>query len=243
MQLCLPSGLSFKICGDRRSPMYHSFIITHNDGSREFGYAVTFYEKITNIDILIAMKTLYTMYQADLERPSLPKSGSNSVPDQVKGHKRRLSALQINRSDLDFPSSSHQTFDMNNDGLYVSKCIALITSFQHVEAYRKIIEELFTGLFAGATDITLPMETYIYHLLYEVPAPPAGHYVKLRLCTGLPITIKNPPMHELPVFEYSLRELFRLLGARNAMEVFSCMLFERQILLLSSGLYLAIVYL
>ncbi|RDD41175.1 DENN domain-containing protein 5A [Trichoplax sp. H2] len=234
--LCLPSGLSFKITGDRRSPLYHSFIITHNDGSREFGYAVTFYEKVTNTDILIAMKTLYTMYQADLERPSLPKSG-NSVSDQVKGHKRRLSALQINRSDLDFPSSNHQTFDIDVDGLYVSKCIALITSFQHVEAYRKIIEELFTGLFAGASDTTLPVETYIYHLLYEVPAPPAGHYVKLRLCTGLPITIKNPPMHELPVFEYSLRELFRLLGARNAMDIFSCMLFERQILLLSSDYY------
>uniref|UniRef100_A0A8C4SMB8 DENN domain containing 5A n=1 Tax=Erpetoichthys calabaricus TaxID=27687 RepID=A0A8C4SMB8_ERPCA len=52
--LCMPKGTQF-----------HSFIITREDGSRTYGFSLTFYEEVTSKQICSAMQTLYHMHNAE----------------------------------------------------------------------------------------------------------------------------------------------------------------------------------
>ena len=64
-QLCMPKGLSFRTQADNKEPQFHSFIITREDGSRTYGFVLTFYEEVTSKQICTAMQTLYQMHNAE----------------------------------------------------------------------------------------------------------------------------------------------------------------------------------
>uniref|UniRef100_A0A8C4L959 DENN domain containing 5B n=1 Tax=Equus asinus asinus TaxID=83772 RepID=A0A8C4L959_EQUAS len=63
--LCMPKGLSFRTQTDNKDPQFHSFIITREDGSRTYGFVLTFYEEVTSKQICTAMQTLYQMHNAE----------------------------------------------------------------------------------------------------------------------------------------------------------------------------------
>uniref|UniRef100_A0AAQ4PP90 DENN domain containing 5A n=1 Tax=Gasterosteus aculeatus aculeatus TaxID=481459 RepID=A0AAQ4PP90_GASAC len=97
--LCMPKGLAFRTQVDPREPQFHSFIITREDGSRTYGFALTFFEEVTSKQICSAMQTLYHMHNAEqydiLHTPTSPPR--------------------------------FNSYDISRDTLYVSKCICLIT--------------------------------------------------------------------------------------------------------------------
>uniref|UniRef100_A0A3B3B4J1 DENN/MADD domain containing 5A n=1 Tax=Oryzias melastigma TaxID=30732 RepID=A0A3B3B4J1_ORYME len=141
--LCMPKGLSFRTQIDSREPQFHSFIITREDGSRTYGFALTFFE----------------------------------------------------------------------------------------EACRKVLQQLHQAV-TSPQPPPLPLESYIFNILYEVPLPPPGRSLKFSGVYG-PIVCQRPSTSELPLFDFPIGEMFNLLGVENVLQLFTCALLEMQILLFS----------
>lgn len=84
------------------------------------------------------------------------------------------------------------------------------------------------------SDEDISLESYVYHLLYYVPLPPPSRSVKLTYF-GETITCPRPKSSELPLFDYFMSDLFRLLDLDSFLQLFTCVLLENQVLLYSKG--------
>uniref|UniRef100_A0A4W3GGV4 DENN/MADD domain containing 5B n=1 Tax=Callorhinchus milii TaxID=7868 RepID=A0A4W3GGV4_CALMI len=204
--LCMPKGLSFRTQAENRDPQFHSFIITREDGSRTYGFVLTFYEEVTCKQICSAMQTLYQMHNVE---HSLDEGDTTS-----------LAKLQ-----------RYNSYDINRDTLYVSKCICLISPLPFMQASRKCLTQLYKAV-ASQKPPPLPLESYIHNILYEVPLPPPGRSLKFSGVCG-PVVCQRPGLNELPLFDFPLREALELLGLENLVQLFTCVLLEMQILLYS----------
>uniref|UniRef100_H3CVF5 DENN domain containing 5A n=1 Tax=Tetraodon nigroviridis TaxID=99883 RepID=H3CVF5_TETNG len=227
--LCMPKGLAFRTQVDSREPQFHSFIITREDGSRTYGFALTFFEEVTSKQICSAMQTLYHMHNAEqydiLHTPILPP-GSEEQRHQ-HAHLRPVlhAAPAISRL------QRFNSYDISRDTLYVSKCICLITPMAFPQACRKVLQQLHQAV-SSPSPPPLPLESYIYNILYEVPLPPSGRSLKFSGVYG-PVVCQRPSTSELPLFEFPISEVFDLLGVENVLQLFTCALLEMQILLYS----------
>ncbi|XP_069759243.1 DENN domain-containing protein 5B isoform X1 [Narcine bancroftii] len=221
--LCMPKGLSFKTQAENRDPQFHSFLITREDGSRTYGFVLTFYEEVTCKQICSAMQTLYQMHNVE-QYSSVYASSSCSMDSLAssidEGDSTSLAKMQ-----------RYNSYDISRDTLYVSKCICLITPLPFVQACRKFLQQLHKAVSSRQTP-PLPLESYIHNILYEVPLPPPGRSLKFSGVYG-PIICQRPGPNELPLFDFPLREAFELLGLENLVQLFTCVLLEMQILLYS----------
>ncbi|XP_024150883.1 DENN domain-containing protein 5A isoform X6 [Oryzias melastigma] len=225
--LCMPKGLSFRTQIDSREPQFHSFIITREDGSRTYGFALTFFEEVTSKQICSAMQTLYHMHNAEqydiLHTPTTPKGPEDQrvpQPHHVLRAAPAISRLQ-----------RFNSYDISRDTLYVSKCICLITPMAFAQACRKVLQQLHQAV-TSPQPPPLPLESYIFNILYEVPLPPPGRSLKFSGVYG-PIVCQRPSTSELPLFDFPIGEMFNLLGVENVLQLFTCALLEMQILLFS----------
>ncbi|GCC22931.1 hypothetical protein chiPu_0001322 [Chiloscyllium punctatum] len=219
--LCMPKGLSFKTQSDNRDPQFHSFIITREDGSRTYGFALTFYEEVASKQICSAMQTLYHMHNAEQydilhTSSTICINSSESNSDNCSG----MTKLQ-----------RFNSYDISKDTLYVSKCICLIAPMPFMQACKKVLEQLHQAV-TSLQPPPLPLESYVYNILYEVPLPPAGRSLKFLGVYG-PIVCQRPSTNELPLFDFPINEMFELLGLENVLQLFTCALLEIQILLYS----------
>ncbi|XP_038964853.1 DENN domain-containing protein 5B isoform X4 [Rattus norvegicus] len=221
--LCMPKGLSFRTQADNKDPQFHSFIITREDGSRTYGFVLTFYEEVTSKQICTAMQTLYQMHNAE-QYSSVYASSSCSMDSLASSIDEgdATSLLKLQR---------YNSYDINRDTLYVSKSICLITPLPFMQACRKFLLQLHKAV-TSQQPPPLPLESYIHNILYEVPLPPPGRSLKFY---GVyePVICQRPGPNELPLSDYPLREACELLGLENLVQVFTCVLLEMQILLYS----------
>ncbi|XP_073644970.1 DENN domain-containing protein 5B isoform X7 [Tursiops truncatus] len=221
--LCMPKGLSFRTQTDNKDPQFHSFIITREDGSRTYGFVLTFYEEVTSKQICTAMQTLYQMHNAE-HYSSLYASSSCSMDSLASSIDEgdTTSLLKLQR---------YNSYDISRDTLYVSKSICLITPLPFMQACKKFLIQLYKAV-TSQQPPPLPLESYIHNILYEVPLPPPGRSLKFY---GVyePVICQRPGPSELPLSDYPLREVFELLGLENLVQVFTCVLLEMQILLYS----------
>ncbi|KAM9301660.1 DENN domain-containing protein 5A [Gastrophryne carolinensis] len=220
--LCMPKGLAFKTQSDCRDPQYHAFIITREDGSRTFGFALTFFEEVTSKQICSAMQTLYHMHNAEYDIIHVPvTNGGEIAPRPEECHDSSVVA-KLQR---------FNSYDITRDTLYVSKCICLITPMSFMTACKKVLEQLYQAV-TSPQPPPLPLESYIYNILYEVPLPPAGRSLKFSGVYSA-IVCQRPSTAELPLFDFPVNEVFELLGVENVVQLFTCALLEFQILLYS----------
>ncbi|XP_043295917.1 DENN domain-containing protein 5B isoform X7 [Cervus canadensis] len=221
--LCMPKGLSFRTQTDNKDPQFHSFIITREDGSRTYGFVLTFYEEVTSKQICTAMQTLYQMHNAE-HYSSVYASSSCSMDSLASSTDEgdTTSLLKLQR---------YNSYDISRDTLYVSKSICLITPLPFMQACKKFLIQLYKAV-TSQQPPPLPLESYIHNILYEVPLPPPGRSLKFY---GVyePVICQRPGLSELPLSDYPLREVFELLGLENLVQVFTCVLLEMQILLYS----------
>ncbi|XP_072128707.1 DENN domain-containing protein 5A isoform X2 [Mobula birostris] len=224
-RLCMPKGLSFKTQSDNRDPQFHSFIITREDGSRTYGFALTFYEEVASKQICSAMQTLYHMHNA--EQYDILHTSSAICINSAEGISENCSDMSTGVSKL----QRFNSYDISKDTLYVSKCICLITPLPFMHACKKVLEQLYQAV-TSLQPPPLPLESYVYNILYEVPLPPAGRSLKFLGVYG-PIVCQRPSANELPLFDFPINEMFELLGLENVLQLFTCALLEMQILLYS----------
>uniref|UniRef100_A0AAQ4RPN1 DENN domain containing 5A n=1 Tax=Gasterosteus aculeatus aculeatus TaxID=481459 RepID=A0AAQ4RPN1_GASAC len=214
--LCMPKGLAFRTQVDPREPQFHSFIITREDGSRTYGFALTFFEEVTSKQICSAMQTLYHMHNAEqydiLHTPTSPPAPEHhrhqhAAPRHVLHAAPAISRLQ-----------RFNSYDISRDTLYVSKCICLITPMA----------------FPSGLLRPLPLESFIYNIpLRGCPCRPSGAVAQSSPGVYGPVVCQRPSTSELPLFDFAIGEMFHLLGVENVLQLFTCALLELQILLYS----------
>lgn len=235
-QLCLPQGLTFKKESEYHEPLFHSFLITLEDGSRVYGCALTFYEIVKDAQICKAMDTLQAMHNAELaiaESRSRSKSPVFMTTSSAGSVETVSFSEHLNTSSDMINMSNRKTFDVSKDTLLVSKSICIIMPLPFISAGKRFLEQVFSAV-QNEENLPLPLESYIYNLLFEVPLPPLGKTMRFN-CSESSITCQRPGVNELPLFDYSFKELFTLLGIDNIVKLFTCVLLEQQILLLSNG--------
>ena len=122
------------------------------------------------------------------------------------------------------------------DILYCPKCLCLIMQQPFISAAEACLRELYK-IAMNEVDLPLYTESFVYNILFEVPAPPPGRNLRFK-CGGASITSQQPNSDELPLLDYSIKELFLTLGIENVVDLYTCVLLEHQILLVGSGTYI-----
>lgn len=148
-----------------------------------------------------------------------------------------LEALQTEYKEMrrtGFNSDHADYFNQQEDELFALKCIGLIASHPIHRPCEAFLEQLY-AVTAGNLTATLPVESYLFNLLYEIRLPEPGKYLKFSGPLGK-ISWYMPPKFDLPMCDYSFRELFEMLGVRDILRVLACILMEHQLLLKSSGM-------
>ncbi|XP_052808270.1 DENN domain-containing protein 5A-like isoform X3 [Mya arenaria] len=229
--LCLPKGLSFRTERQCHKPQFHSFIITREDGSKLYGSSYIFFEEVTNVQICAAMQTLQHMYEAERGGGLITSiTSTQSLQEPLLDHSPLLDDRDIDTT---------ESYDIKTDRLYVTKSICLISQVQFVSAPRTFLKQLAESVHKPIAN-QLPLEAYIYNQLYDVPMPPPGRSMKFYGVTS-PIFCQRPMdwndikgTGELPLFDFSLWDLVRLLGLDHLVQLLVSVLLEHQILLFSS---------
>ena len=147
-----------------------------------------------------------------------------------------LDALQSSYMDprrTVFNSDHEDYFDRNEDKLFATKCLCLVSPQPIHRPCQAYLEQLF-AVTAGELSASLPVESYLFNLLYEVSLPEPGKYLKLAGPLGK-ISWLMPPKSDFPLCDHSFREFFEMLGIHDVLGVVTCVLLEHQVLLKSSG--------
>lgn len=69
-------------------------------------------------------------------------------------------------------------------------------------------------------DMAFHTESYVYNMLYEIPFPPPGRTLRFS-CGASAITAQQPTVDELPLFDYSMKEVFLTLGVENVVDFYT----------------------
>ncbi|XP_044007841.1 DENN domain-containing protein 5B isoform X3 [Aphidius gifuensis] len=243
--LCLPSGLRFRTQKHSIEPSFHSFVLTKEDGRRTYGFSLVFYEECRNRKICAAMQTLQAMFITELSSgqngtpPSLRKTQDNSHNTRSLPRHFKLSAHS--------PGAALAYYDSTKDKLYVTKSISLICQQAYIYAAKKFLTNLYKCL-PRHPGPGLSLESYVYNLLYNVPIPLPGKSLKFYIPNDEPakvpleLVIYGPNLsNDLPLLDYSMKDVFTWLGPECLLQLFTCVLLENQVLLRSTDFHKLVV--
>ncbi|XP_024941578.1 DENN domain-containing protein 5A isoform X3 [Cephus cinctus] len=236
--LCLPSGLRFRTQKHSVEPVFHSFVLTKENGHRIYGFSLVFYEECRNRKICAAMQTLQAMHITEL---SSGQNGTPPVPRKGQdGHNTRSLPRHFKLS-AHSPGAALGYYDSTKDKLFVTKSISLLCQQPYLYAARTFLINLYKCV-PRHPGPGLSLESYVYNLLYNVPVPLPGKSLKFFVPNDEPA--KSPldlviyqPMssEELPMLDYPLKDVFSWLGVDCVIQLFTCVLLENQVLLRSAN--------
>ncbi|WKX95214.1 hypothetical protein Q1695_012012 [Nippostrongylus brasiliensis] len=229
LSLCMPKGLRFFT--EKDVPLdvsLHTFANIREDGSRINGTVITYYEEVRDARICEAMSLLHTEHvrkltagepSIDRDRPHVPpgtvSGGTHTLPRGRRSRTKRISY---------YDGGGHNT-------LFMSKTLCLITRLPLVCSTTTILRTLHEILTSGSQP-ELPLESYIYWLLNEIPLPSPGTTLKVSMLDST-ILVQRPGSRELPIFDDSLAAMFQFITVEKFLRLFACFLLEHQILLCS----------
>uniref|UniRef100_A0A7I5E7B7 DENN domain-containing protein 5B n=1 Tax=Haemonchus contortus TaxID=6289 RepID=A0A7I5E7B7_HAECO len=229
LSLCMPKGLRFYT--EKDVPLnvsLHTFANIREDGSRINGTVITYYEEVRDPRICEAMSLLHTEHVRKLTagEPPLDRERTHVPPGTVSGGTHTLPRGRRNRTKRIsyYDGGGHNT-------LFMSKTLCLITRLPLVcstTAILRAIHELLTS----ASQPPLPLESYIYWILNEIPLPSPGTTLKVSMLDAT-ILVQRPGSRELPIFDDSLASMFQYISVEKFLRLFACFLLEHQILLCS----------
>jgi len=115
--------------------------------------------------------------------------------------------------------------------VYMPKAICLVSHWPFIEQYREILKEIYR---LTISIYETPIERIICNLMQEVPLPDQGITTVQYKIGNKILHFSRPPPKHLPYFPDSCLEyLFRSLSIDCILNIFSCLLVEKKILLIS----------
>jgi len=168
------------------------------------------------------MQTLQDMHQAELSnaqsrtlyQPLLsPVHSANSIAsqstqsDKSPTHSRQSSShfsgssVHITQS----PSPRNQsparcslntfkgrTYHKSKDVLFATKSICIISRLPFVDTFHKYLMSLYEMVFTNTVGQELPVISFVYNILHEVPMPQPGHSLRITISNGGTIVCQRP---------------------------------------------------
>ncbi|CAJ0587077.1 unnamed protein product, partial [Mesorhabditis spiculigera] len=236
--LCMPRGVRF--CTERElpsGPTVHTFVNVKEDGSRVYGTAITFYELVTDPNVCEQMVRLQMEHVRELtgmrsesirgEREGRPHHAPGTVSGGTHTLPRKKNIDRSKRISYYDGGAQKQ--------LFVSKTICLITRLPMLYITEAILRAVVEMLAPKSEKSSLPIESYLYWVLHEVPLPSPGTTLKVNM-DGRPLVLQRPSAAELPFFDYPLSSLFELLPPEKFIRLLTCFFLEHQILVCSKDL-------
>ncbi|GMT14791.1 hypothetical protein PFISCL1PPCAC_6088 [Pristionchus fissidentatus] len=231
ISLCMPKGLRFytEKCVPQR-PQLHTFANIREDGSRVNGTAITFYEEVSDPAVCSAIAALQQEHvrkvtgadRNELSREHIPpgtiSGGTHTLPRGRRNVGKRISY---------YDGGGHDT-------LYMSKTLCLVSRLPIVGGMHTLLQMIYK-LASDEGLSTLPVESYVYWMLNEVPLPSPGTTLKLRLLDDI-IVVQRPTVKELPFFDYPLTALFEIISVEKVIRIWTAFLLEHQIIICSKDL-------
>uniref|UniRef100_A0A8R1I6Y2 UDENN domain-containing protein n=1 Tax=Caenorhabditis japonica TaxID=281687 RepID=A0A8R1I6Y2_CAEJA len=234
LHLCMPRGLRFYTEKDvPKKPILHTFANIREDGSRINGTGITFYEEVKDVTICEAMAQLQQDHVREITArvkgvvekqhrthhpPGTVSGGTHTLPRNRRDRTKRVSYYEGGGSNL----------------LFMSRTICVISRLPLVNSTRALLTTLHQ-IIASPNSPALPLESYIYWCLFEVPMPSPSMTLKIPLLDTT-IVVQRPGPKELPFFDDSIGSIFDFLPVEKFIRLFSCFLLEHQILLCSKDL-------
>ena len=121
---------------------------------------------------------------------------------------------------------------------YAPKCVVLTSHWPFFTQMEQYLTSLYSYILLTSPDLPYPIERSLQNLIYETPLPPAGQLaVECRPLPGLVLQWLRPPPNGLPMRDFSLLYLFRLLSPDNVVALFAAATVEKRILFTSSYLH------
>lgn len=193
------------------------------------GFALTFYEKVKDYEICKAMQVLQDMFMAEQVLRSTRTRPHSAI--FFGEHMERFENHLRNNSPS--PQSEIKLYNSEQHNLLVSKCLCLVMPLPFTNVAKTCLDKIYQG---GLTEehLNLTLECYLYNLIYEVPLPPPGRSMKFT-CIAEEVLCQRPGVNELPLFDYALEDVFDLIDIKDVLKLLSCVMLERQILILGSG--------
>ncbi|KAA3674466.1 DENN domain-containing protein 5 [Paragonimus westermani] len=225
----MPNGL--RLCTQRQvhlrnytSPRRHTFIITREDGSRVHGLALLFPVEVTHVNIKEAVCSLQDLLIGNLPQEHWSPNGDDQRP----------------------------LYDRNSDVLFTMKAFGVLSRFPFIHGLFGWLEDLWASMFISVPS-NLSVEECIHKLLHQTTLPDPGQFFTFtgafRKHFGYVPAVTAPIQSlmdgqfevsgcvELPLFEYSMLELLRLIHLDDLLRLFACVLMEHRIILFSSEYY------
>ncbi|VIO93520.1 conserved hypothetical protein,hypothetical protein [Brugia malayi] len=227
VSLCMPKGLKFYTQNDVPPPAMHTFANIREDGSRINGCALIYYEEVKDTRLCEYMSQLHTEHVRVLTAREKATERAHVPPGTVSGGTHTLP-----RGNRKNRAKRTSYYESGNSRLYVAKCICLITRIPFVSAGEHLLTALHSLFTSEVQPPPLPLESYIYWILNEVPLPAPGSTLKICL-DRVDIVLQRPGPNELPFFDHPISSLFDLLTVDKFLRLFTCFLLEHQILLCS----------
>ena len=93
--------------------------------------------------------------------------------------------------------SCGRMYDMRQDVLYCTRTIAVISPLPLIATFERLLRALHRlavaeGGAGGDGGEILPLESYVYNIIYKVPLPPPGRSLKLTIPGGVNIVCQRP---------------------------------------------------
>lgn len=118
-----------------------------------------------------------------------------------------------------------------NKMVYVPKCLTIISHWPFFDVFKQFLKFIYQ---ASLTPSPLPIERFICNFVDEVPLPPPGCLSVIFKLDQQEFTLQRPPPNKIDVIDVDPRVVFLQLSHDVVARVFSLLLLEQKVLMLSS---------
>ncbi|KAI8846347.1 AEX-3 domain-containing protein [Chytridium lagenaria] len=262
---CFPNDITLKYEPDGPpASTFHSFIITEESGSKNYGVCVTIYEKLhpnlfSQLEAAIEDWRELTAWfaQSDLEY-------MQHIQSQLATNQETI--LRLNRGMVGDPRnpdadpadvlaeaeekvalykellSPMKSMLVDVESIYVPRCLGLLSHWPWHDVFNDWLRELIKVVTGNYEDVETralatyaPLERCLVNLFHEVPLPPPG---RVELCINIGqmrLFCSRPPVNTVQVLQnFSLYPVFRTLSIQSIITLFELGLTEKKIIFLSS---------
>lgn len=207
---CFPRGMVLKD-RDPPKPLYFPVVLTAEDGTQLYGASLTFYEQLSAAEVQDLYNTFYT--GEDRRSSDAPHSPTSSDSSSLAAPTNK--EAMIKRA---LPKK-----------LYAPKSICILSRYSFTLFFR----DWLCGVYSLAKELPHSMiDAFIVQLMDKVPMPQPS--VGLSLALGEKQLLMSPVDNKFPMTDIPLHFLFEVLDIDNVLLLFSAVLMEQKLLLVSS---------
>lgn len=226
--MCFPKGI--KLCLSNKNPKpYENFlvVITNEQCVRYYIRTFHYYVRYSIAEFMKKFQINLTNDFLNLEKENRDLELYSNQPDLQKKISEKIEKKLKFVSDFYF-----------NDYLYVPECMCLLSKYAYSDQMEKCLDSIYKLSSLPDTDKNKnDLSRFILHLTKEVPVPPVDKKVQFYIpFNSIPLNIKSPLYYDLPLINFSLKNLVENFTAENIVFIHNLMFNEQKLLFVSDNI-------